>query len=115
MVAALVLMVVFLLRGPGGPAEPLNPYDAMSTWRIASPAQKRATAEVLLVEMQREGTLGLQNRAVLAGSGGLQTLADELVGALDAATDRNQSAYVSPGEPIARTAAAIAVKKGWDK
>lgn len=114
-VAVLVLMVVFLLRGGGGPAEPLNAYDAMSLWRSASAVRKRATAEMLLVEMRREGTLGPQNRAALNGPGGLAVFCDELVAALDAATDRNQAAYVSPGEPIARTAAAIAAAKGWDK
>ena len=115
LVAALVLMVVFLLRGGGGSDQPLNAYDAMSLWRSASAVQKRATAEMLLVEMQRDGKLGPQNRAVLNGPGGLAVFCDELVGALDAATDRNQSAYVSPGDPIALTAAAIAVTKGWDK
>jgi hypothetical protein len=114
LVAALVT-AVFVLQGGVGSDQPLNPNDPMSVWRMASHAEKRATAEILLVELQREGTLRPQNRAVLNGPGGLQVFCDELVAALDLATDRNQPAYVSPGEPLARTAAAIAAAKGWDK
>jgi hypothetical protein len=114
LVAALAA-VVFWLRGGAGDAMALNPNDSMASWRSASSGQKRATAEMLVVELRRDGTLGPVNRAVLDGPGGLGTFVEGLVAALDAATDRNRAEYVSPGEPIARTATGAAFKMGWNK
>jgi hypothetical protein len=111
-----LLALVFGLRSlDTGKSEPLNPNDAMSSWLVATAEQKRATAELLLAELRRDQKLGPQTQAALADPEQAPGLADQLVAALDRATDRNVKDYVSPGQSIARTAASIATKEGWSE
>ena len=99
--------------GDAGDAEPLNPNEVMGTWPEASPAQKRATAELLLSEMQSDGNLGPHTQAALADPGGKQKLIDELVAALDASANRRRTEYVSPSLSITFTATRAAAEMGW--
>ncbi len=101
--------------GDAGDAEPLNPNDVMGIWPEASPAQKRATAELLLSELQSGGIIGPRTAAALADPGGKQKLIDELVAALDAAANRQRSEYVSPSLSITITATRTAVQMGWNQ
>jgi hypothetical protein len=103
----------FPFVGDTGDTEPLNPNDIMGLWAKARPAQKRATAELLLSEMQRDGKLNLRTEAALAEPGGKQKLIAELVAALDASADRNRTEYMSPSLSITFAATRAATQMGW--
>ena len=114
-VAVLAAASFWFLVGAGdvGDAEPLNPNDVMGLWPEASLAQKRATAELLLSEMQSGGNLGPRTGATLADPGGKEKLIDELVTALDASANRYRTEYVSPSLSITFTATRAATQMGW--
>ena len=116
-VAALLVAVLVIARmgAPAADAEPLNPHDPMSAWKAASTAQKRATASVLLEELQIQHRLGPQTEATLAARVAQEKLLDQLVSELDAATDPDVKAYVSPGQSMFQTSSKLAVEQGWDK
>jgi hypothetical protein len=115
--AVLVLLVGLVIAsrmaGTGDNAEPLTPYDPMSLWREATPAQKRATAERLLDELQVEQQIGPQTSAMLKDPVSRAALVEQLVAGLDAGVDQNVMAYVPPGQPIMQTAKALAASYGW--
>jgi hypothetical protein len=115
--AAALAAIAFLLRSPAGDADarPLFAHDKMQVWEAAGPAVKQATAESLLDHLRREGKLGPQTASALHDPDEKRALLDQLVAALDAATDRDRRDYVSPADSIARTAEAAAKKSGWDK
>jgi hypothetical protein len=116
-VAVLAALALWLGQAPedSGNAKPLFPHDRMDLWQAATPAQKLKTAEGVLDEMVREGTLGLNTQAALKIPEQRQALARELADELDIAMTPNRTEYVSPGQSIAMTAAQIATRKGWDK
>ncbi len=114
---ALILAVGFVwLRSPhhGDESAPrLNPNDSMQYWRNAGPQQKLATARAILTELRSEGMLGPRTVSAANSEGGIESLAKELVEALDAAADPDNSAYVSPGESMGQTARKFAAERGW--
>lgn len=110
----LTALVVSCREQPTKDVGPLLPADAMSYWKAASPAQKQATAELLIGEMREDGTLGTKTRATLGGSDDLRRLAGELAAALDEATQIDHTAYVSPGQSMRETARQIALRRHWN-
>jgi hypothetical protein len=116
-VVAVLAAAAFLLRPPASDADarPLFVDDKMSEWRSAGAATKQATAELVIERLKRDGNLGPRTIAALGDSAERPALVDDLIAALDAASNRNTPHYVSPDEPISRTAQTMAAKLGWDK
>jgi len=116
-VVALLVGVLVIVRWSAPPADatPLNPHDPMSAWKRLSTAQKRATASVLLEELQIQNRLGPQTSARLADRDAREKFVEELISSLDAAVDPNVKAYVSPGQSMFQTASNLAGQEGWDQ
>ena len=113
--AVLAAVAIWLPSGGDTGAEPLYPNDSMIAWRTATPAQKQATAEMFVAQLQRDGAFGPKTQAALQDPRELRKLAGELVAALNAAANRDLSEYVPPTQAIFLTAARVAVLKGWDQ
>jgi hypothetical protein len=116
-VVAVLAAIAFVLRRPmtGDNARPLYPHDRMRMWQSAGPGTKHLTADIVLDQLQRDGHLGPRAMANLRDAGRKQALVDELIAALDAASDKNRTEYVSPDDSILLTAQIVATKRGWDK
>lgn len=93
----------------------LTAHDSVRAWSQASPQRKREAAEKVLDELREAGVLGPQTRLAMAEPQGRERLIAEVIEALDAATNRNVTDYVSPGQSMIRTARAAAARKGWNK
>ena len=96
-------------------ALPLNPNDAMSMWREANPAQKLATAEVIVQELQDSGYFGPISQSKVKRSVGRRHRKEEIITALDDATNIDIKVYVSPSQSMQRTIEDAGRKQGWDK
>ena len=96
-------------------AQPLNLNDAMSLWREASPAEKLATAEVIVQELQGSGYFGAVSQSKVKRSVGRRQRREEIITALDDATNTDIKAYVSPSQSILRTIEDAGRKQDWDK
>ncbi|MEX0679116.1 MAG: hypothetical protein WD063_18725 [Pirellulales bacterium] len=116
-VAAVLAALSFWLRGAGRDASavPLYPNDVLSTWHKGSAAQKRATAELLVAQMQRDGIFGPLTEAALKDPRGTQKLVDEVVVSLDSAGHRNKKTYAPPSQSLLVTAEGLAETMGWNK
>lgn len=116
-VVAVLAVIAFALRGGAGNADvrPLYVNDRMKLWESSSPAVKQATADMLLDQLHEDGKLGPQTMAALRDGADRQRLVDDLIAALDAATDSNRKEYVSPGDTILKTAETAAARLGWNK
>ena len=93
---------------------PLNPNDAMSIWSDASEAQKKATAAAILDQLRRDEKLSRQTKFQMETQRGFDTYVEDLVAAMDLATNKDVKNYVSPGASMIDTAKTIISKKGWD-
>ena len=113
--AVLAAVAVWLPVGGDTGAEPLYPNDTMTAWRTATLAQKRATAEMFVAQLQRDGAFGPKTQAALQDPRELRKLADELVAALNAAANQDLSEYVPRTQALAITAARMVVLQGWDQ
>jgi hypothetical protein len=114
LMAALVALVLGL-RMAGSSGAALNTNDPMSMWSEASLESKQASAKALVEQFEREGKFGPITKQRYRGFDGRRRLVEDMVLGLDTSADRMQKEYVSPGEPIRRTAEAIVVRQGWDK
>jgi hypothetical protein len=115
LVCSLAALVASCREQPTEDVGPLLPGDAMSYWKAASPAQKQATAELLIGELREGGALGAKTSATLVGPDDVRRLAAELAAALDEATQIDHTAYVSPGQSMRETARQIAFKRRWNE
>lgn len=113
--AVLAAVAIWLPGGGDAGAEPLYPNDTMLAWRTATPAQKQATAEMFVAQLQRDGAFGQKTQAALQDPRELRKLEGELVAALNDAANRDLSEYVPPTRAIFLTAERVAVLKGWDQ
>jgi hypothetical protein len=112
LLAGVFVAVRLLDRGDEGP---LQPNDPMSLWRDASPEKKLATAEVLVQEMQDSGFFGPVSQSKVRRVVGRRHRKEEVVTALDDATNIDIPAYVSPSQSMLRTIEDAGRKLGWDK
>lgn len=98
-----------------GAAQPLNPNDAMSNWREATPEQKLATAEVIVQGLQDSGYFGAVSQSKVKRSVGRRHRKEEIITALDDATNIDIKAYVSPSQSMLKTIEDAGRIQGWDK
>jgi hypothetical protein len=112
LLAGILVAVRLLGRGDEGP---LQPHDPMSLWRDASREKKLATAEVLVQEMQDSGFFGPVSQSKVRRVVGRRHRKEEIVTALDDATNIDIPAYVSPSQSMLRTIEDAGRKLGWEK
>jgi hypothetical protein len=96
-------------------AQALNPNDSMAIWREATAAQKLLTAELIVQELQNSGYFGAVSQSKVKRPLGRQHRKEEIVTALDDATNIDIKAYVSPSQSMMKTIEDAGRKQGWDK
>jgi hypothetical protein len=114
-VAALAGVFVAANSMGHGDDGPLQPNDRMALWREASPERKLATAEVLLQELQDSNYFGPISQSKVKRAVGRRHRREEIVTALDDATNIDIPAYVSPSQSMLRTIEDAGRKLDWDK
>ena len=108
-----IVVVAKLINRPE--AQALNPNDSMAIWREATAAQKLLTAELIVQELQSSGYFGPTSQSKVKRPLGRQHRKEEIVTALDDATNIDIKAYVSPSQSMMKTIEDAGRKQGWDK